>query len=88
MSATTEQMAIAIGNSRTKLRARLLRALSILNSVIRAGFRNARFDFEGKRLISDNGKVALQWHVRDLPDQPESYVNQQTTTGTVHLERA
>lgn len=40
-------------------------------------------DFKNKRLISKCGKYSLQWQLRDNPDLPESYENQQTTIGIV-----
>lgn len=43
--------------------------------------KNARYDFADKRLIGC--KFYLQWLVREFPDRPESYDNQQTSVGCV-----
>lgn len=47
--------------------------------------KGASFDFDNKRIVSSDGKLALQWMLRDRPDQPESYRNQQTNQGVVRL---
>jgi hypothetical protein len=38
-----------------------------------------------QRFIHKDGKTILQWQVRQWPDEPESYENQQTSLGTVLL---
>ena len=80
---TNEEQAIAFGNNRKKLRARLMGAKAVLDRGMALLFSNNTFDFENKRLLSDSGRFSLQWRTRLHPDQPESYENQQTTSGTV-----
>jgi len=80
---TNEQKALALGNSPTRLRARLMGAKAVLDRGVALLFSKITFDFENKRLISDSGRFALQWRIRLHPDQPESYENQQTNCGTV-----
>lgn len=77
-----EQKALAIGNSKTKLLKRLKESLSVMNPGGQKIFKGYTYDFAGKRLISPCKKYALQWQLRDDPDQPESYHNQQTSVGT------
>ena len=80
---TNEEQAIALGNSRTKLRARLTSAKAVLDRGMALLFSENTFDFENKRLVSDSGRFSLQWRIRLHPDQPESTDNQQTNCGTV-----
>jgi hypothetical protein len=80
---TNEQKALKVAASKTQLRKRLNDAKSVLTDGVRERFKNPTFDFEGKRLISDDGKIALQWLTRPYPDQPEGYENQQTNRGCV-----
>ena len=80
-----EEQARAIGESKTLLKKRLLEARSVLNTEGRKAFRKYTFDFDNKRLVSEDGKLVLQWRVRRHPSWPESYKNQQTNTGTVLL---
>jgi hypothetical protein len=80
---TNEERSIALGNNRTKLRARLMGAKAMLDRGMALLFSNNTFDFENKRLVSDSGRFSLQWRLRLHPDQPESYENQQTICGTV-----
>lgn len=85
-AAKREQEAIKVGSSKTKLRKRLMEARSVLLPKFRKQFtKQAEFDFENKMLISDDGKLALIWSVRERPDLPISYENQQTTRGSVGL---
>jgi hypothetical protein len=71
-----------LSGNRKQLRQRLTEARNVLNASLRASFGKGTFDFENKRLVGDNG-VILQWRLRDHPDQPPSYQNQQTSRGTV-----
>lgn len=80
---TNEEKAIALGNNRTKLRARLMGAKAVLDRGMALLFSNNTFDFENKRLVSDSGRFSLQWRTRLRPHEPESYDNQQTNCGTV-----
>jgi len=76
-----EEKAITIGQNRTKLKKRLMEAKSMLNNEARKLFKNSKFDFENEKLIGDG--YSLQWRVREDPNKPESYENQQTSVGTV-----
>jgi hypothetical protein len=80
-----EEKARAVGNDRKALRHRLNVSKSCLVSHFRACFQNPEFDFERKRLVSDDGTMALQWSTRPHPDEPADYHNQQTSIGTVRL---
>ena len=80
---TNEEKSIALGNRRTKLRARLMDTKAVLDRGMALLFSNNTFDFDNKRLVSDSGRFSLQWRIRLHPDQPESYENQQTNCGTV-----
>lgn len=88
MTATQEKeaKALAIANSRKALRSRLMEAKAVLIDEIRKGFGKGRFDFEQRQLVGDNGYI-LQWKLRNYPDRPESYENQQTNRGIVVLLR-
>jgi len=44
--------------------------------------KNLCLDWDGKRILGNNGLV-LQWQTRYKPDEPESYYNQQTNVGIV-----
>ena len=79
---TLEQVAVTVGENRKQLRQRLMEARAVLVREIREGFGKGKFDFERKQLVGENGFV-LQWLVREWPDQPVSYKNQQTSRGTV-----
>lgn len=76
-----EKSAIAIGNNKTKLLASFRDSYSSMNDG--SIFRNGTLDFENKRLVSSDGKYALQFQTRRYPDRKESYDNQQTSTGYV-----
>ena len=80
---TNGEKAIALGNSRKRLRARLVDAKAMLDRGMALLFSSNTFDFENKRLVSDSGRFSLQWRIRLHPDQPENYENQQTNCGTV-----
>ena len=80
---TREQKAIAIGNDTDKLKKRLLEARSVMDRAFQLFFKKYVYCFKRKCLISNCGRWALQWRIREHPDQPESYENQQTNRGTV-----
>ena len=80
-----EDRARAIGESRVLLLRRLKEARLVLNTPGREGFQKLIFDFANKRLISDDGTLALQLLVRRFPNEPVGYENQQTSTGVVIL---
>lgn len=80
-----EEKAIATGQNKTKLKKRLMEAKSVLNNEATKLFKNSKFDFENKKLIGDG--YSLQWRVRKDPNKPESYENQQTSVGTVIINK-
>lgn len=82
---TNEERALQIGANRIRLKKRLLEARSVLANEFRQRFKKYTFDFENKRLVSSDNKLALQWQLRDRPNEPESYENQQTSVGSVLL---
>lgn len=82
---TLEEQALAIAADPRALRKRLQDTRSVLTDHFRRLFGKGRFDFAGRRLIGDNGLI-LQWQVRQKPDAPVSYHNQQTSRGIVFLE--
>lgn len=86
----SEQAAVTLSNDRKQLRKRFAETVSVLRRDRYAKFfqrEHQRFDFEAKRLYGHSG-FYLQWKLRPDPDSPESYENQQTSIGTVTLERA
>jgi hypothetical protein len=78
-----ETKAREIGNDPAALRHRLNVSKSCLVSDLRKQFGTGKFEFERKRLVSDDGELALQWSTRPRPDEPADYHNQQTSIGTV-----
>lgn len=80
-----EDKAEAVGANSKSLLKQLNSAKSCLAVQWVKTFKNARFDKENRRLISTCGCYALQWQLRNKPDEPESYENQQTSVGTVVL---
>ena len=80
-----EKQAIAIGNNKGKLKERLAQAKSVLNKTTATLFKDATYDFDNKRLVSKYGNYALQWKIRNNPEEPSSYANQQTNAGVVSL---
>ena len=50
-----------VGQSKTKLKKRLLEARSVLRDEYRTKFKIYSFDFEAKRLYSEDLSYALQW---------------------------
>lgn len=80
---STEQQAVELSKDKKALRQRLMQARYVLRDDHRKLFRKRRFQFSKKRMVSDDGKLALQWRVRHSPNEPISYHNQQTSRGTV-----
>jgi len=80
---TNEAKALLLASNRLLLGRRLSAARAVLFSNLRKAFGpEGRFDFDGKRILGNNGLV-LQWQTRYKPDEPESYYNQQTNVGIV-----
>ena len=82
---TLEQKAIDVGNDKKQLTRRLLETRYCLKKEYRKLFTKKKVDFKHKSMLSDNGKFVLIWRIREYPDEPESYNNQQTSNGTVAL---
>ena len=77
-----EAKAWLMATNRKALEKRLRAARAVLTLVARRDFGRGRFDFDERTLTGDNGMM-LEWGVRDIPDKPVAYLNQQTTEGTV-----
>ncbi len=83
---TNEDKARTVGNDPNQLRVQLLTARSLLEKRIKQGnWKSFEIDFSNKRIVSDDGRYALQWKLRHNPDEPESYDNQQTSVGCVEV---
>lgn len=82
---SVSEIAAALGKNKLALRARLTQARGVLGWQLRERFKDANFDFENARLVTADGRIALQWKPRRQPDQPERGDNQQTITGIVSI---
>lgn len=82
---TLEDKARQLGNDPKALHERLLRARRVLAAEYKWILDRYTFDFDGKRLVSKCETHALCWRIRTNPDEPISYVNQQTSQGEVYL---
>lgn len=80
-----EAKAVKLGENRRELLRRLMEARAKLVGWYRKQFKNPWFEFENKRFISEDGKLALQWQVRDFLDSSISPRNQQTSIDSVYL---
>lgn len=58
---TTLERAQALGADPKQLRKRLRKARAVLLFAYRTRFKPGRFDFAGKRLVSDDGTLELRW---------------------------
>ena len=76
--------ALALASNRTTLRKRLQSARYCLARDLKKAFGSGLLDPIHYRLTGNNG-MYLQWSVREHPNQPESYENQQTSGGFVQL---
>jgi hypothetical protein len=85
MATHNEMQATVVGSTRKLLKQRLNECRMVLRKDLKAKFVKPTFDFDKKTLTSDDGTVVLQWAMRQHPDQPESYHNQQTSRGTVKV---
>ncbi|KKN01179.1 hypothetical protein LCGC14_1130200 [marine sediment metagenome] len=78
-----EQKAKELGLDKTRLLdARLTMTLSA-----RKDFGKGMYQFNHRRLVSDDGTWALVWQLRKQPNEPISYENQQTSIGTVTIHK-
>jgi hypothetical protein len=84
---STEAKARDAVSTKTKLKKRLKDAKRVLYDKYSSRFKKETIDFENKRMVSDDGELALQWELRDKPNEPVSYENQQTNRGDVALVR-
>ncbi|MGB3203581.1 MAG: hypothetical protein WBB28_01195 [Crinalium sp.] len=81
-----EKEAWAIASDRKLLRQRFKETISIMYSQDAKRFRTGwKLDFKAKTLISADGGLTLEWRLREDPNKPESYHNQQTSRGVVLL---
>jgi hypothetical protein len=85
MQTRSETKALAVAADRKALHKRLQETRSCLTTEAKRGFGKGCFDFEGRCLVGNN--FTLQWQMRQQPDEPESYLNQQTNRGTVVIRR-
>jgi hypothetical protein len=84
----SEFKAHTIGMHKALLRKRLMEAKKVLAvQGLPFTFKQNKFQYPHKRILSDCTHWALQWKVRPFPDRPESYENQQTSTGIVEIVR-
>lgn len=74
---TAQQEAYALSRDESRLYKRLQAAKLLLLPEYQVIFRRAEFDFKNKRLLSRDGKFALQWFMKDPEGQrylPEGVV--------------
>lgn len=81
----SEMQAEVVGSTKKLLKQRLIEAKNVLAKQYRPHFVNFTFDADNKRLVSGDGKYALQWQMRERPEEEISYKNQQTSRGCVLL---
>lgn len=86
---TSQEKAIELASDRKQLLARMRETISVMHPRYAKFFqrKHQRFDFNAKRLNGLDGWY-LQWQLRDKPDAPESYENQQTSVGIVLIGRS
>lgn len=83
---SNEDKAIDVGNDPNQLRVQLLTARSLLEKRVKqTNWKSYEIDYVNKRIVSDDGRYALQWKLRPNPDEPISYNNQQTSVGCVEV---
>ncbi len=80
---TLEQQAVELANDPTRLKARLLEARVCLKKEYARYFKVCMFDLKNWRIVGMG--YILQWMTREYPWLPESYDNQQTSSGYVAL---
>lgn len=79
---SVEAKAIEFSNDRKNLTKRLQNFLGFWNIADRKSW---KLDAANKRMISPDGKRAVEWITRKDPDAPISYENQQTSEGTARI---
>lgn len=80
-----ESKAWLLGESPTLLEPHLRRKLEELDYEHQERFDPGEFQPQRKRYLSDDGLLALQWHLRDFPQWPISQDNKQSVWGTVEV---
>ena len=80
-----ERRAVELSKSRADLAKDLDSAKTGLPDDLKARFGKGKFDFENKRLVSDDGTITLQWKMRNRPGEPISETNPQFSKGTVEI---
>ena len=80
-----ERRATEFSKSRADLDKDLANAKAGLPDDLKARFGKGKFDFENKRLVSDDGTITLQWKMRNRPGEPISETNPQFSKGTVEI---
>ena len=85
---TSEELALNLAADKTRLLARMRESISVMYPKYAKFFqrKHQRFDFDAKRLNGFDGWF-LQWQLRQNPNAPESYENQQTSQGIVTVWR-
>lgn len=78
-----EEQAREYGNDRVGLRKALKSATLLLDGKLQPLFRKGRFDFNAKRLYTEDGRACLEWRLRQNPAGPVGYENQQTSVGVI-----
>lgn len=68
-----EQKAMIIAEDKRKLLARLKDELSSMKKEGQKVFKGYTFDFQNKRLLSPCKEYAIQWKLRNFPNEPENY---------------
>lgn len=82
--ATREKAALKFGKDASKVERRLWQAAALLLPTYRRAFgHEARFHANRRMLISSCQRYGLVWQVRNKPDQPIGYENQQLREGIV-----
>lgn len=80
-----EAEAIEFGKNPANVRKKLAEAKAVVCDWVRQRFKKNRYDLPRKRLLSDDGTLALQWQLRPDTGDPDSPTNQQTSKGCVVL---
>lgn len=77
------KLALELADSEPRLLARLHESRDTLTDGALKSFGQGVFQLGCRRLVSDDGTWALAWQLRERPDEPIAYDNQQTTVGYV-----
>lgn len=80
-----EEKARELAGDKTRLLRRLMGAKAVLTPINKRRMSRPFFDFENRRLVSEDGKWMLQWQLRNYPGDSIAPHNQQTSEGVVHF---